>query len=162
MPTGGLIQGSDLGSQSGCRAGRPQADGLAGAGTEQLLLGPLTDGVAAIPEQLGVSRDNIRGASRHLFGYPTEAILRANRCSLPRPRLRPARAEQAGPARRGGWQLDFLPLLKEGDSYGPVGRRRQSADVIGHLHRPDAVVASAVRQTEGYRGKAVVPVMMSL
>ncbi|WP_191971547.1 Clp protease N-terminal domain-containing protein [Streptomyces luteolifulvus] len=52
------------GSRSGCRAGRPEADGLAEAGTEQLLLGLLTDGVAAAPlEQLGVSRDKILAQS---------------------------------------------------------------------------------------------------
>ncbi|WP_326607492.1 Clp protease N-terminal domain-containing protein [Streptomyces sp. NBC_01799] len=50
-----------------------EADGLAEAGTEHLLLGLLTDGVAAATlEQLGVTRDKIRDASRRLFDYPAE------------------------------------------------------------------------------------------
>ncbi|MER7178030.1 ClpX C4-type zinc finger protein [Streptomyces hyaluromycini] len=48
-----------------------QAEGLAEAGTEHLLYGLLTDGVAAATlEKLGATRDKVREASRRLFDYP--------------------------------------------------------------------------------------------
>ncbi|WP_406465809.1 hypothetical protein OH768_53065 [Streptomyces sp. NBC_01622] len=50
-----------------------ESDGQAEAGTEHLLLGLLTDGVAAATlEKLGVTRDEIREASRRLFAYPAD------------------------------------------------------------------------------------------
>ncbi|MGI5142884.1 MULTISPECIES: Clp protease N-terminal domain-containing protein [unclassified Streptomyces] len=71
-PTVGLIRGRDLESGLTVALEAAEADGLAEAGTEHLLLGLLTDGVAAATlEQLGVTRDKIRDASRRLFDYPT-------------------------------------------------------------------------------------------
>ncbi|MEU2607696.1 ClpX C4-type zinc finger protein [Streptomyces albus] len=71
--TVGLIRGRDLQSALAAALAAAEADQLAEAGTEHLLLGLLTDGVAAATlEQLGVSRDKIRDASHRLFDYPTQ------------------------------------------------------------------------------------------
>ncbi|MFJ2833101.1 Clp protease N-terminal domain-containing protein [Streptomyces sp. NPDC087263] len=72
LPTaGGLIRGRDLKSGLSTALAAAEADGLAEAGTEHLLLGLLTDGVAAATlEHLGVTRDKIREAGRRLFDYP--------------------------------------------------------------------------------------------
>jgi hypothetical protein len=49
-----------------------RADGTADIGTQHLLAGLLTEGVAAaILERLGVHAEQIRSASHHLFGPPT-------------------------------------------------------------------------------------------
>jgi len=69
----GLIRGRDLESALAAALAAAEADHLAEAGTEHILLGLLTDGVAAATlEQLGVSRDKIRDASHRLFDYPSE------------------------------------------------------------------------------------------
>jgi len=71
-PKVGLIRGRDLESGLTAALGAAEADGLAEAGTEHLLLGLLADGIAAATlEQLGATRDKIREASRRLFDYPT-------------------------------------------------------------------------------------------
>ncbi|MEU9207713.1 Clp protease N-terminal domain-containing protein [Streptomyces sp. NPDC048415] len=68
---GSLIRGRDLKCGLSAALAAAEADGLAEAGTEHLLLGLLTDGVAAATlEHLGVTRDKIREASRRLFDYP--------------------------------------------------------------------------------------------
>jgi hypothetical protein len=73
-PAVGLIRGRDLESGLSAALAAAEADGAAEAGTEHLLLGLLTDGVAAATlEQLGVTRDKIRDASRRLFDYPVGA-----------------------------------------------------------------------------------------
>ncbi|MGI3226138.1 ClpX C4-type zinc finger protein [Streptomyces sp. GTA36] len=70
-PAVGLIRGRDLESGLSAALAAAEADGLAEAGTEHFLLGLLTDGVAAATlEELGVTRDKIREASRRLFEYP--------------------------------------------------------------------------------------------
>ncbi|MEV4453406.1 ClpX C4-type zinc finger protein [Streptomyces mirabilis] len=70
-PAVGLIRGRDLQSGLSAALTAAEADGAAEAGTEHLLLGLLTDGVAAATlEKLGVTRDKIRDASRRLFEYP--------------------------------------------------------------------------------------------
>ncbi|GAB2972264.1 hypothetical protein GCM10023080_040440 [Streptomyces pseudoechinosporeus] len=70
-PAAGLIRGRDLQSGLSAALAAAEADGLAEAGTEHLLLGLLTDGVAAATlEKLGVTRDKIREASRRLFACP--------------------------------------------------------------------------------------------
>nr|WSY53564.1 hypothetical protein OG999_27880 [Streptomyces sp. NBC_00886] len=70
-PAVGLIRGRDLQSGLSAALAAAEADGLTEAGTEHLLLGMLTDGVAAATlEELGVTRDKIREASRRLFAYP--------------------------------------------------------------------------------------------
>ncbi|GAA2628281.1 Clp protease N-terminal domain-containing protein [Streptomyces vastus] len=74
-PAVGLIRGRDLESGLSAALAAAEADGLAEAGTEHLLLGLLTDGVAAATlEELGVTRDKIREASRQLFAYPAGAV----------------------------------------------------------------------------------------
>ncbi|MFF1676200.1 ClpX C4-type zinc finger protein [Streptomyces sp. NPDC058256] len=71
-PPVGLIRGRDLESSLSAALAAAEADGLAEAGTEHLLLGLLTDGVAAATlERLGATRDKIRDASHRLFDYPT-------------------------------------------------------------------------------------------
>ncbi|MET9829462.1 ClpX C4-type zinc finger protein [Streptomyces sp. NPDC006385] len=73
-PAVGLIRGRDLESALSLALKAAASDGLAEAGTDHLLLGLLTDGVAAATlEQLGVTRDKIREASRRLFDYPPTA-----------------------------------------------------------------------------------------
>lgn len=70
-PAVGLIRGRDLEVGLSAALAAAEADGLAEAGTEHLLLGLLTDGVAAATlERLGVTRDEIREASRRLFDHP--------------------------------------------------------------------------------------------
>ncbi|MGW7544006.1 ClpX C4-type zinc finger protein [Streptomyces sp. NPDC054770] len=70
-PAVGLIRGRDLESGLSAALAAAETDGLAEAGTEHLLFGLLTDGVAAAAlEQLGVTREKIREASRRLFDYP--------------------------------------------------------------------------------------------
>ncbi|GGN89292.1 hypothetical protein GCM10011579_083990 [Streptomyces albiflavescens] len=72
--TAGLIRGRDLEAGLAAALAAAEADGLAEAGTEHILLGLLTDGVAAATlEQLGVSRDKIRESSHRLFDYPAES-----------------------------------------------------------------------------------------
>ncbi|MFG2794193.1 ClpX C4-type zinc finger protein [Streptomyces sp. NPDC048419] len=72
-PTVGLIRGRDLEAALAAALAAAEAGRLAEAGTEHILLGLLTDGVAAATlEQLGVSRDKIRDASHRLFSYPSE------------------------------------------------------------------------------------------
>jgi hypothetical protein len=72
-PTVGLIRGRDLEAALAAALAAAEAGHLAEAGTEHILLGLLTDGVAAATlEQLGVSRDKIRDASHRLFSYPSE------------------------------------------------------------------------------------------
>ncbi|WP_369250400.1 Clp protease N-terminal domain-containing protein [Streptomyces sp. R41] len=72
--TVGLIRGRDLSNGLAAALAEAETEGLTEAGTEHLLLGLLTDGVAAATlEQLGVTRDKIRDASRRLFDYPTRA-----------------------------------------------------------------------------------------
>ncbi|MFF0793760.1 Clp protease N-terminal domain-containing protein [Streptomyces spiralis] len=69
----GLIRGRDLEAGLAAALAAAESDHLAEAGTEHILLGLLTDGVAAATlEQLGVSRDKIRDASHRLFDYATE------------------------------------------------------------------------------------------
>ncbi|MGX1675288.1 Clp protease N-terminal domain-containing protein [Streptomyces sp. NPDC055400] len=64
--TAGLIRGRDLKSGLSAALAAAEADGLAEAGTEHLLLGLLTDGVAAATlEQLGVTREENRDASAY-------------------------------------------------------------------------------------------------
>ncbi|MXM64281.1 hypothetical protein GR925_12695 [Streptomyces sp. HUCO-GS316] len=59
-----MIQASDLEAGLAAAPAAAEADGLAEAGTEQPLLGLLTDGVAVAPlEQLGVSRDKVLAQS---------------------------------------------------------------------------------------------------
>ncbi|MFF3467074.1 ClpX C4-type zinc finger protein [Streptomyces sp. NPDC002619] len=71
--TGSVIHGRDLESSLSSALAAARADGLAEAGTEHLLFGLLTDGVAAATlEQLGVTRDKIREASHRLFEHPTD------------------------------------------------------------------------------------------
>ncbi|MFF3872843.1 ClpX C4-type zinc finger protein [Streptomyces sp. NPDC001978] len=71
--TGSVIHGRDLESSLSSALAAARADGLAEAGTEHLLLGLLTDGVAAATlEQLGATRDKIREASHRLFEHPTD------------------------------------------------------------------------------------------
>jgi hypothetical protein len=66
-----LIRGRDLESSLSAALAAAAADGLAEAGTEHLLLGLLTDGVAAATlERLGATRDKIRDASHRLFAPP--------------------------------------------------------------------------------------------
>lgn len=78
-PTVGLIRGRDLEGALTAALEAAEADRLAEAGTEHLLLGLLTNGVAAATlEQLGVSRDKIREASRRLFTYPDAAAPTTN------------------------------------------------------------------------------------
>ncbi|MFE5814860.1 ClpX C4-type zinc finger protein [Streptomyces sp. NPDC056479] len=73
-PAVGLIRGRDLESGLSAALAAAEADGSAEAGTEHLLLGLLADGVAAATlEQLGVTRDKIRGTSRRLFDYPADS-----------------------------------------------------------------------------------------
>ncbi|WP_306186541.1 ClpX C4-type zinc finger protein [Streptomyces sp. MK5] len=73
-PAVGLVRGRDLESGLSAALAAAEADGLAEAGTEHLLLGLLTDGVAAATlERLGVTRDKIREASRRLFDHPGTA-----------------------------------------------------------------------------------------
>ncbi|MEV4445577.1 MULTISPECIES: ClpX C4-type zinc finger protein [Streptomyces] len=74
---GGLIRGRDLRSGLSAALTAAEADGLAEAGTEHLLLGLLTDGVAAATlEHLGITRDKIREASRR----PDDASSRCSFC----------------------------------------------------------------------------------
>ncbi|MDT9701271.1 ClpX C4-type zinc finger protein [Streptomyces sp. P17] len=71
--TVGLIRGRDVQAAVATALAAAEADHLAEAGTEHLLLGLLTDGVAAATmEQLGITRDKIRDASHRLFDYPTQ------------------------------------------------------------------------------------------
>ncbi|WP_107416073.1 Clp protease N-terminal domain-containing protein [Streptomyces sp. CdTB01] len=71
--TVGLIRGRDLEAGLAAAMAAAEADHLTEAGTEHILLGLLTDGVAAATlEQLGVSRDKIREASHRLFPYPAD------------------------------------------------------------------------------------------
>ncbi|MFI9604795.1 Clp protease N-terminal domain-containing protein [Streptomyces sp. NPDC052043] len=71
--TVGLIRGRDLEAALAAALDAAEAEHLAEAGTEHILLGLLTDGVAAATlEQLGVSRDKIRDASHRLFSYPSQ------------------------------------------------------------------------------------------
>ncbi|MFJ3658353.1 ClpX C4-type zinc finger protein [Streptomyces nigra] len=74
-PTVGLIRGRDLESALAAALKAAGSDGLGEASTDHLLLGLLTDGVAAASlEQLGVTRDKIREASGRLFDHqPTSA-----------------------------------------------------------------------------------------
>ncbi|WP_107440202.1 ClpX C4-type zinc finger protein [Streptomyces sp. 142MFCol3.1] len=77
-PTVGLIRGRDLDSALAATLEAAEADGLSEAGTEHLLLGLLTDGVAAATlEQLGVTRDKIRETSHRLFDYRVGASAQA-------------------------------------------------------------------------------------
>jgi ATP-dependent Clp protease ATP-binding subunit ClpA len=71
--TGSVIHGRDLESSLSSALAAARADGLAEASTEHLLLGLLTDGVAAATlEQLGATRDKIREASHRLFEHATD------------------------------------------------------------------------------------------
>jgi len=75
---GSVIRGRDLESSLSAALAAATAEHLTEAGTEHLLFGLLTDGVAAATlEQLGATRDKIRDASRHLFDYPTSQALAA-------------------------------------------------------------------------------------
>jgi hypothetical protein len=66
----GLIRSRDLKGSLSAALAAAEADGLPEAGTEHLLLGLLTDGVAAATlEHLGITRDKIREASHRLFDY---------------------------------------------------------------------------------------------
>jgi hypothetical protein len=68
----GVIRGRDLESVMAAALETAKADSLPEAGTEHLLLGLMTDGVAAATlEQLGATREKIRDASRRLFDYPS-------------------------------------------------------------------------------------------
>ncbi|GGJ14193.1 Clp protease N-terminal domain-containing protein [Streptomyces brasiliensis] len=70
--SGTAVRARDLESSLSAALAAAGAEGLAEAGTEHMLLGLLTDGVAAAAlEQLGVTRDKIRDASRRLFDHPT-------------------------------------------------------------------------------------------
>lgn len=70
--SGQAIRGRDLEGSLSSALAAASTDGLSQAGTEHLLLGLLTDGVAATTlEQLGATRDKIRNTSRRLFDYPT-------------------------------------------------------------------------------------------
>jgi hypothetical protein len=78
-PTVGLIRGRGLEAALDAALEAAEADHVAEAGTEHLLRGLLTDGVAAATlEQLGVTRDTIREASRRLFVHPDAAAPVAN------------------------------------------------------------------------------------
>ncbi|MFD3928324.1 ClpX C4-type zinc finger protein [Streptomyces sp. NPDC058614] len=67
----GLIRARNLQSCLDAALDAAEADGLAEAGTEHMLLGLLTDGVAATTlEKLGVTRDEIRDAGHRLFEQP--------------------------------------------------------------------------------------------
>ncbi|MED7828940.1 ClpX C4-type zinc finger protein, partial [Streptomyces chiangmaiensis] len=71
--TVGLIRGRDLEAGLAAALAAAEAERLAEAGTEHMLLGLLTEGVAAATlEQLGVDRDKIREAAHRLFDYPAE------------------------------------------------------------------------------------------
>ncbi|WP_416964705.1 Clp protease N-terminal domain-containing protein, partial [Streptomyces sp. Agncl-13] len=62
-------------------------------GTEHLLLGLLTDGVAAATlEELGVTRDKIREVSRRLFAYPAEYVFDGLKVPQLVPAVRQSRA----------------------------------------------------------------------
>ena len=70
-PPFGLIRGRDLENSLSAALAAAEGDGLAEVGIEHLLLGLLTDGVAAATlERLGVTRDKIRDASHRLFDHP--------------------------------------------------------------------------------------------
>lgn len=70
-PPIGLIRGRDLETALDAALAAAEAGHLAEAGTEHLLLGLLTDGIAAATlEQLGVTGDKVRDASDRLFGRP--------------------------------------------------------------------------------------------
>jgi len=84
---GSVIRGRDLESSLSAALAAATAEHLTEAGTEHLLFGLLTDGVAAATlEQLGATRDKIRDASRHLFDYPTIRLLRQSPHSPTKPR----------------------------------------------------------------------------
>ncbi|MFJ9537615.1 Clp protease N-terminal domain-containing protein [Streptomyces sp. NPDC101225] len=69
--TVGLVRGRDLEAGLTAALDAAEADHLAQAGTEHILLGLLTDGVAAATlEQLGVSRATVRDAGHRLFDHP--------------------------------------------------------------------------------------------
>lgn len=71
--TVGPMRGRDLEAGLAAALAAAEADHLAEAGTEHILLGLLTDGVAAATlEQLGVSRDKIRDAGHRLFEHPAD------------------------------------------------------------------------------------------
>ncbi|MFR0357523.1 ClpX C4-type zinc finger protein [Streptomyces sediminimaris] len=69
----GPVRGREVQAGLAAALDAAEADQLAEAGTEHILLGLLTDGVAAATlEQLGVSREKIRDAGHRLFGRPTD------------------------------------------------------------------------------------------
>lgn len=74
-----VIRGRDLETGLAAALDEAEAQGLAEAGTEHLLLGLMSDGVAAATlEKLGATREKIRDASRRLF-EPSPATVRPTR-----------------------------------------------------------------------------------
>lgn len=72
-PVLGMIRGRDLETALAAALGAAEADHLPEAGTEHILLGLLTDGVAAATlEQLGVTRGKIIDANQRLFDHPAD------------------------------------------------------------------------------------------
>lgn len=72
----GVIRGRDLETALTAALDAAEAQGLTEAGTEHLLLGLMSDGIAAAAlEKLGVTREKIQDAARSLFG-PSPAARR--------------------------------------------------------------------------------------
>ncbi|MET8966062.1 ClpX C4-type zinc finger protein [Streptomyces sp. NPDC004074] len=133
-PTVGLSRGRDLDSALAAALAAAQTEGLAEAGTEHLLYGLLTDGVAAATlEKLGATRDKVREASRRLFDYPATPTSSAQAVFSAEAQAALAAAEQLATERTptGAPVVTSAPQLLAVIAINPGSRGRRVLNDLG-------------------------------